>query len=117
ALGVLTRYSLAICCCSYLLFEFPFCSIQKPYVNNIVFFVFFILTFSPGVARFSIDQWMKKSSSETYVYSMGWAFRAIKLTLGLIYLNAFVSKIVNSGWSWAFDGHFQNYHLNRLTLN
>jgi hypothetical protein len=115
-IGLKTRSSLIIACITYLLYEYPISSVFRPYTNNIAFFSLLILASAPGVDRFSVDQWILRNKKEFNKTSQPWPQRAAMLTIGMIYLNAFVSKIVNSGWGWAFDGNFQGYHLNRLTL-
>lgn len=116
-LGLKTRLSLIVASVSYLFYEYPISSIFKPYLNNIAFFTLLILSCSPGIERFSLDRLIKeKKTSLPQLYSLTWPQRAAKLLLGMIYLNAFASKIINSGWSWAISGHYQGYHLQRFSL-
>ena len=113
SLGIFTRFSLASTTFLFFIYEFPISSILKPYTTNIVFFNLLILSLAPGVQRFSFDQYFLNKKHADFKHSLSWSTELIKLTLGMVYFNAFISKIVNGGWSWATSGNFQGYLFGR----
>lgn len=115
AVGLKTRWVLIATTITHLVFEYPIGNGFKPYTTNIVFYVLMIISLAPGIDSFSIDNLIRRKFKRPIppCLTYSWSYNLIKLTLGMVYLSAGVSKVVNSGFSWALDGNMQAYVLRR----
>ena len=129
ACGLFTRLALTLAWISFFLFYGTVLGFEKPephaislytyHYNNIVLFVLFILSVSPGVSLWGIDGlrrrgwgWQSRSASPPAVLSVpAWPTRLIKLILALAYFGSGATKLKTSGILWADGYTLQAYFL------
>ena len=114
SLGIFARLSLFLSTVFYVLFYYPVSATLHPYDNNLVCFILLILSFSPGIEAFSCDFFLRRSKPEPFVPA--WPQRLIVFSLGVVYLAAGTSKLLNTGFSWAEGSILQAYMMERNLL-
>jgi hypothetical protein len=111
-LGIFTRLSLV----SAALFHFLFYGLTYGYTYNpifqyishahhIGFFVLLILSATPSVKNFSIDQrYLKaKVTDDPHWFNKSLPAMAIVIALGFVYLLTAIAKLNDSGWAWVSE--------------
>lgn len=82
--------------------------------ENLLIFALFIFAFARAADAWSLDAWLARRRGRSAPAPSGhyrWPVRFITLLVVTMYAAAGCSKLMNSGWDWAFSDSFQRLLL------
>lgn len=116
SLGVKPRLTLLLSTILCFVVEYPISITLKIHITQQIFFVLLLLAICPNVTAFS---WRDRfcRDLETYPKVSHWYYSLLLLPIGLTYFNAFLAKMINSGWLWINGETFQLWLYQRFLRN